>query len=181
MKYKVSKRTPFVGKPRSKRNDYLDGKLTHREYILLSWLYDSANPYAIAEVTLDDIAKNLFPGKWKISTNRINKLLLSLKRKRYIWYPDRSGRRGSFRIEIGEFLVSKGLWNDISHHWEKPNVRGEEHVENAKVADVLSELEEERQSLDERIAKLYEGFTPFQSDTVRGSDNDISSDNKKSS
>ena len=93
----------YVILPRSIAKDYRDGRLTIAERNLYFWLRISGNPYGIAHVDMDNLAKESFNSS--VDKSYINKLLLSLKSKRYVWYKERKGRRGSFELHMGDWIL----------------------------------------------------------------------------
>lgn len=95
--------TDFVIQPRKLNRDVLDGTISREEYHVCVWLRGSSNPYAVTVVTLQGINQDVFGGRY--TTNYINRILLSLKSKKYLYYKPRQGRRGSFEIKMADFLL----------------------------------------------------------------------------
>ena len=89
---------PFVTIPRSYAEDYRERRITKPERQMLEWLRQLGNPYGIAVVDLESLAADCLSAGSK--KNYANKLLLSLKRKRYIYYDERRGGRGSFQVHL---------------------------------------------------------------------------------
>jgi len=122
----------YLKLPRAWMFDYLNMKLSLDEMLILIWLSWNANPYnGRTKASYEGIASDLrFTGK--NAKNRANKAMLNLKRKRYVWFPDRQGCRGSFLVEIGGYLLNTKFPKDISHHFGKQD-RSEEEVSQKKV------------------------------------------------
>lgn len=84
-------------------SDFRDKKITRDEMVVYFWMRLNANPYGISTASLSDIDDDLFFGRK--STNYINKILLSLKKQRRIFYQRRTGSRGSFKVHFADFIV----------------------------------------------------------------------------
>lgn len=114
--------TDFIPYPRQVLADRKSGKLTPNEYELYMFVRHGGNPYGIASVSLEGLLADFSHHDWE-GKNYVNKLLLSLKRKRYLHYDDRSGRRGSFEIRFPEFATPTGgithLHDDVPTPEEK--------------------------------------------------------------
>lgn len=111
--------TNFVPFPRSVLSSRRSGSLTPNEYDLYMFTRHGANPFGVASVSLEALEADFGRRGWE--KNYINKLLLSLRSKRYLHYLRRSGRRGTFEIFFPEFLTPTGHITGKS--WE--NVEGE--------------------------------------------------------
>lgn len=94
---------PFITIPKQYASDYRERRISKSERQMIEWLRQLANPYGIAVVDLPSLAIDCLPNG--SSTNYANKLLLSLKRKRYIYYQERNGRRGSFEVHVDLVLL----------------------------------------------------------------------------
>lgn len=97
----------FVPFPRQVLADRKSGKLTPNEYELYMFVRHGGNPYGVASVSLEGLFADFSHHKWK-DKNYVNKLLLSLRSKRYLHYDDRTGRRGSFEVRFPEFFTPTG-------------------------------------------------------------------------
>jgi hypothetical protein len=97
----------FVPFPRSVFADRQSGKMSPGEYDVYVLLRHRANPFGIAYITIEGLCAELYERGW--TKNTVNKLLLSLKEKRYLYYARRAGRKGSFAIKFPEFLTSDGV------------------------------------------------------------------------
>lgn len=164
--------------PRSIVSDYRNGKLTIPERNLLSWLRQNGNPYGIAFADLDLLSRETF--NEPVSKSYINKLILSLKSKRYIWYAERKGRRGSFEVHIDFWIMKDGSIRRLTKYFEQEVVRSRESTQ------ALSQSEERPQNepQSQRIQMLKESIKAtasrkYKGDSVRGSDNDTDTDKEK--
>jgi hypothetical protein len=177
----------FITIPRKVASDYRNRLLTRQERDVYVWLRMIANPYGIATVEFESIAADCF-GRGK-SANYANRVMLALKGKRYIHYEDRSGRRGSFEVHLGEWPLPR---KDKSDHLnikrldkyfdDAPKVRGEVHADVTTQSEDTTELRSESQrseasenDLNATISSLSEKLS------VRGHDNDTDTYTEKES
>jgi hypothetical protein len=86
-------------------SDFREGKISRDEFLIYCWLRLNANPYGIVSISLNDINDDLFYGKQSI--NYVNKMFLSLKKQRRIYYKKRTGNRGSFQVNFADFIIPK--------------------------------------------------------------------------
>ena len=93
----------YVVVPRVVAADYRNGRINRAELQTYLWMRINGNPYGIAHMSLETIAEDVFGSSKK--KNYVNKIMLSLKSKRYIYYKHRSGRRGSFEVHFGEWII----------------------------------------------------------------------------
>lgn len=104
--------------PHSFRQDFYDKKLNTSEWNLLLHLRAIADRYGACRVTADELRKDVF--KNDVARGTVNDLLLSLRKGKYIWYPNRKGNGGPFQIINNHWLVSGGIWNEINDSvWNK--------------------------------------------------------------
>ncbi|MBU1165237.1 hypothetical protein KKA15_06815 [Patescibacteria group bacterium] len=165
----------FVIFPRIIKSDYLEGKITRDEYFVYSWLRLSANPYGICTIGLSDLKNDLFRGRG--SVNYVNKILLSIKRKRYIYYGNRKGRRGTFEVNIGDFLLASGKISNLDRLFKQEKVRSSDTTTPITKSEVIPEVKSASQRLDEQKKQLNKGDYATDDDKqVRGDNND--NDNK---
>lgn len=128
----------FVAVGRHFRDHYINKELTFLEYHLLMWLMMSATPKTGSVSTSYAALEADFGGKY--NKNSINKVMLSLKRKRYIWFRDHAGSRASFNVYIGSFLLRSGNLSDISDYFESRKSRGETLLGKSMSKEVREEL-----------------------------------------
>jgi len=154
MKNKEAQLSNWVMFPRDINSDFRNGKITRNEYIILMYLRLDMNPYGISKASLEDIKNDLLIG---VQKNYVNKLLLSLKDKRYLYYPSRAGRRGSFEIHFGEIVLPTGHIRTLdkfftpikgrSYDEDPPPGESEDSQTRATRAQNLQELESNKQKL----------------------------------
>jgi len=172
MKNKIE---PFVTFPRSLASDFRNGKLKPKELLLYFWLRLNANMYGIAVVNLSAVREDIFED---VSENYIEKLLLSLRRKKYVYFPDHRGRRGSFEVHFGDWSLSGGKIKTLDTLFNPKQVTGDGPAEPQVEVQASHSLPAASQTLREQKTQLLQQFS--MDDTkmqVRGSYNDT--DNQK--
>lgn len=102
----------FVRIYRDLIDDYhLRKRLTLDEFFILIWLSFRANPYnGIFNTSYAAISAEL-SGRYTV--NKINKICLSLKKKRYVYFQSQQGCRSSFGIEIDKFPLPNKRFREI--------------------------------------------------------------------
>jgi len=129
----------FVQLPRAWMDEYLNKKLSFAELCVLVWLTWRANPYnGTVKTSYAEIASD-FRGEYK--KEHINKVMLSLKRKQYLWFPHMQGSRGSFMAEISNYRFSKDTKKDITHRFTETKGRSVAEEEQ-KPTESVAVLEE---------------------------------------
>jgi hypothetical protein len=178
MSMEESKIDNYVITPRYIKSDYFEGKLTRPERNLLLWLRVCGDPYGIAVVTLDGLSQETF--NQSCDKSYINKLLLSLKSKRYVWYSDRTGRRGSFEVHMGDWILPSKHLKKLDGYFEGDGDRGERVSGGVKESEVKSKLSTDSQSFrdDKNVAISDQGLKSV-GDLLRGYDNDTYKENEK--
>jgi hypothetical protein len=111
----------WVAFPRKITSDFRNGVITLSEMQVYNWLRLNANPYGIATTSLPDISIDLFIGGK--TENSINKILLALKRKKYLYYKRRTGSRGSFEVRFSEFILPTGQITTLDRFFESEEGR----------------------------------------------------------
>ncbi len=161
----------YVVTPRYIRSDYHSGKITIPERNLWLWLRVCGSPYGIATVSMETLAKEAF--NQPVQKNYINKILISLKSKRYIWYSDRSGRRGSFEVHMGDWILPSKQIKTLNGYFADAGVIGEDLLETLGNAEVETKLVDLSQSFnDEKGIDNTKANIEKILSQVRGYDND---------
>ncbi len=114
---------PYITNPRFLASDFKSGKITRNELLLLLWLRLNTNPFGILTVNLSAIQEDIFYDTK--NNNYANKLMLSLLSKRYLYYENRQGRRGSFEVHFGDWLLPNKTIRNIDHCFNQGEVRSE--------------------------------------------------------
>lgn len=133
---------PYIPIQRFVTSDYRNGKITRNELILYWWLRNNANPYGITSTSLEAIVADFFPD---VGVNYINRLLLSLRSKRYLYYPSRQGRRGPFEVRFGHWKRPDDTYVTLDNFFEYELVRSKDEntsgpdTEASKSLDVPSQ------------------------------------------
>lgn len=144
----------FITIPKEYASDYRERRITKPERQMLEWLRQLANPYGIAVVDLGSLANDCLSRG--VDKNYANKVLLSLKRKRYIYYEERSGRRGSFEVHQDWWpLPNKGktglpaIRRITGLFGGKDTVRGDGATDTLDTSEVHTEVDEQKQRSDD--------------------------------
>lgn len=102
-------------------------KITYREYELYMWLRMHANMHGITSVDVRSILANLTHFK---SIDYVTKIIRRLREKKYIYYADRKGYRGTFQVRFDFWLGGKG----VILRFDSTN--GGKYVRTSSVGDV---------------------------------------------
>ena len=166
----------FVPYPRSVLYDYREGKITPNEFYLYMFIRYTGNQLGIAPVNLDALVIDLRHRKW--SKNHITKLLLALKRKRYLDYKRRSGQTGNFSIKFPDFIISKGVVTKLPQ-LESTKSHADTPKESAEQSEVEHVLPVPSQRLKEIKDRKQDLVKQFSSSSGRGSYNDTDNDKER--
>lgn len=167
----------YVKLPRSIKTALVDGYLRFEEYSVLVWLWINANPRnGRAQVSYAGLAKDF---KDKYSKNMVNRLMLNLKRKKWIWFAGQQGRRSSFNVDIGSYPLSDGTFKDIDFRFLQKSGRSESDTPEQTPAEVPTEVGDVRQKLESEKNALVKRFS-FDSENSfgRSPKNDTDKENK---
>ncbi|MFZ2907749.1 MAG: hypothetical protein WA014_01200 [Minisyncoccia bacterium] len=154
----------FVPFPRSVLTARKDGTLTPNEYELYVFIRHSANPYGISAVSLEGLQAD-FRHKKGWSKNRINKVLIALKKKRFLHYAKRSGRHGSFDIKLPQFSTPDGHITRLSEASVPPLTRSNAITQ----AEVRPRLHRESPKLEEEKDNEIKPVSEVIANRVQGS------------
>ena len=167
----------YVKLPRSIKTALVDGYLRFEEYSVLVWLWINANPRnGKAHVSYAGLSKDF---KEKYSKNHINRLMLNLKRKKWIWFIGQQGRRSSFHVDIASYPLSNGTFIDLETRSKQKSGRSESATDEHSLAEVPTEVGDVRQKLESEKSALVERFS-FNSESSfgRSPKNDNEKENK---
>ncbi len=149
---KVKEVDLYVKMPRFLPSAYLNGSLKFDEWVVLTWLWMHANPYnARITVSYSGLSQDLAR---KYSKNYLNKMMLSLKRQKYISFPKQQGRRGSFEVMIDRYPLASGRYSSIGEGKQKRSRGQAEH--SPKQDRSQSEVETSRQKIKETKRAITE-------------------------
>lgn len=124
----------YVKLPRSIKTALVDGYLSFEEYSVLVWLWINANPrIGKAHVSYAGLSKDF---KEKYSKNHINRLMLNLKRKKWIWFAGQQGRRSSFHVDIANYPLSNGGFVELEKRIKQKSGRSESDTPEQSSAEV---------------------------------------------
>ncbi|MBI5078342.1 MAG: hypothetical protein HZB11_03220 [Candidatus Yonathbacteria bacterium] len=167
----------YVKLPRSIKTALVDGYLKFEEYSVLVWLWVNANPRnGRAQVSYAGLSKDF---KEKYSKNHINRLMLNLKRKKWVWFAGQQGRRSSFHVDIGNYPLSDGTFKYIEHRFEQKSGRSVDATDEQSLAEAPTEVGDVRQKLESDKNALVERFSfTSESSSGRSPKNDNEKENK---
>ena len=156
---------PYTTTPRSITDDVRSGKLSPSEWRVYQWLRCNADPFGKVSTSLMSVRNDIFD---TVHVNHINNLLLSLKKKRYLYYKERRGRRGSFNVYFGDWLTTDRKIIQIDKYFVK--LDGGETMSNT---DEEQEPKQTTPSLNQRFLEqkeaLIKGFSNKSPRTENGS------------
>lgn len=168
----------FVIFPRKIAFDLREGLITRDEFLIYAWLRLTANPYGKSVTSLSNLSDDLF-GSGK-TENYMNKLLLSLKSKRFIYYKKRSGRRGTFEVLLADFLTPTKAITNLDKYFEKDGVRGLGTGIGASESEVEQSLESPSQRLETINDDIWSTVSALSlNHKARGFNNDTDNDKNK--
>lgn len=169
----------FVITPRRIVTDYRERKITLTEWKVYVWVRMNASIYGIATVSIPAIREDMLPHlKGKSGDNFVNKVLLSLKRKKYIYFADRQGRRGSFGVHFGDWILPDKKIKTLDGFFGRNEVRSESTEKAEEKAEVSNEIVDISQKLAEGKKQLIRQFSVNSAgQSVRSSHTDT--DNQK--
>ena len=133
---KGEKSEDWVPFQRKIARDYRNRIITRDELSVFFWLRINANSFGISTTSLSDLSDDALRKQGK--ENYINKLLLSLKKKRYLYYPKRSGCRGSFEVHFADFFLPNGAISSLDKFFTTDLVRSDD------VPDIINKSEPEQ-------------------------------------
>src|SRR3989338_3641870 len=117
--------------------------------------------------------------KEKYSKNHINRLMLNLKRKKWVWFPGQQGRRSSFHVDIASYPLSNGEFTDLEHCRKQKSGRSESGSDMQSLTEVPTEVGDVRQKLESEKSALVERFSfNSKSSFGRSPKNDNEKENK---
>lgn len=92
----------------------------------------------------------------RLKVNLINKIFLSLKRKRYLWFPRQQGSRSSFVVEIRKYPLSNKSFKDIVDRFNAVPGRSGSRSARTTQGAYPTENEVERQKLKSDMRGLVQ-------------------------
>jgi hypothetical protein len=172
----------YVVVPRSVAADYRNGRINRAELQTYLWMRINGNPYGIAHMSLETVAEDVFGSSKK--KNYVNKIMLSLKSKRYIFYEQRSGRRGSFEVHFGEWIIpskdeaGKPIIKNLDYLFSDAAVRRPRLVLNNPHSEDYAEDALQFQSLESQNEQAdVDDSTENDDEAFRSPDNDTDIEN----
>ncbi len=145
----------FVPFPRRILSDVLNGRMSGPEFFVYAWIRGKGNPYAVSQVSIPEI-RAAYPGT--VSDNHIYKLIRSLRKKKYLYYPDRAGRRGSFEVHMGEWTLPDGSFKTLERFFVQQTVRTSQPASPPVRPEVRDENKDVNQGFEMMKKHMAERF-----------------------
>lgn len=178
MEERLENWVPF---PRELASDYRDRKITRDEFFIYSWIRINANAYGKSTTSLSDLSNDVLRKKNK--ENYVNKILLSLKEKRYIYYPKRTGCRGSFNVTLDDFILPNKKISSIDKYFKTEEFRTldtNEYTEESEPEKSFDMSSQNWEELNHDIKSMASSFSVNSEVRTYNKDNDINKNNIKS-
>lgn len=173
----------YVVVPRQVAADYRNGLINRAELNAYLWMRINANPYGIAYMSLETVAEDVLGSSKK--KNYANKTLLSLKSKKYIFYEQRSGRRGTFEVHFGDWILpskneaGKPIIKNLEAYFNAASVRRKKLVLTNPRSELYAEnaLQFQRSAPEDMPTNTRDSSQEEKS-KFRGADNDTDNENE---
>ncbi|MFZ2152007.1 MAG: hypothetical protein WAV09_02780, partial [Minisyncoccia bacterium] len=94
-----------------------DGKLNHFELLVLLWLHIKAEYVTGTVETSYDAIISALALSSKGGKDKVTKAMLSLKKNRFIYFPNHQGRRSNMTVELHQYRFTATREKDISHRF----------------------------------------------------------------
>lgn len=164
----------FVVFPRHILSDLRGGVITYAEFSVLCYLRLSCDPYGVSNTSLENINNDVFQGR--NTKNYINKIMLSLKSKKFLYYKSRRGHRGSFEIHFGEIPLPNGQIRTLDKFFNINSVRSSARSETSFNSEEMAEPSMSRKELSQKLKEVRSSlsFTNYgkSQNSVRSNNND---------
>lgn len=137
--------------PRNIASLYKNGEINRAEFFVYCYLRIQCNPYGICTTHMEALRDDVFGkegGKKSVSKNYVNKILLSLKSKRLLFYLYRTGRSGSFEVRFPDFIDPNKKITSIEHLFIKEASQQEIGAVGDKKSEDSIEVEVKSQKLE---------------------------------
>jgi hypothetical protein len=166
---------PFISFPRYLTEHLRNRLITYRELELYVWIRLHANMFGIAIINTYAIGDDLPHFK---SSDYITKILRSLREKKYIFYYDRQGHRGSFEVHFGDWLLKGGKVKQLDKFFGMKKVRSEHAPNKTNESEVVpSSNDETPKSNNQEIPLNTDNFSNDENSIVRSGKNDKETEN----
>lgn len=164
MSMKNLDKPPYNSVPHYIAEDFRNGELKLNEMLMLLWLRAIGNPYGIAITSLSELKEDIFPD---LKKNTVNTILLELRKKRYVFYEMRQGRKGSFNIHLNHWQMPKGGYKTLHKFFpddndqlgNQNNQEGKNNYPQANSSEASQKFEGQNQKLMEQKRSLANRFS----------------------
>lgn len=126
----------FITIPKYLKEDYYsEGLINKTDIIVILWINFETNPVnGYANISYSALNEDL-----SISEVNLRKILTKLKRIELIWFQNRKGKRGSFKVWARDFIRSDKSINNLSRIKER--ILNDNYTNNNKEEIDFKELE----------------------------------------
>lgn len=129
----------FIMLPRKIKNDYLAGKLTLNELMVLVWIWLNTNPVnGLYSISYDGLRQDL---RGSITKNNARKIISSLRKGGYVYFLDHKGRTGSFPLYSVDFPLTNGRIQDLDSLKNKLSISSQSQPNTQPTAKLENSLE----------------------------------------
>ena len=154
-----NKLSDWVIFPRQLTFDFIEGRMKPAEFLLHCALRGRGDPYGNLRTSLSDIRYDVFKGKG--SDNYVNRLLISLKKKKYLYFERRSGRKGSFVVSFGDWILSDGSVRSLDHLFSG---EGKDATSNTTTTEQPHSVSQRTRDLSQRSNDIKNDISQFLKD-----------------
>lgn len=99
--------------PRSVKSMYLDRQISLKELNTYVWLLLKTNPFkGFCEISFKGLEEDF---RGEIRAQYLRKILGKLRSHRLVYYRERRGSRGTFKVWIVDFRLTEGKTNTLEH------------------------------------------------------------------
>lgn len=161
--------------PREIISSYRNKFICRNEYLTYLHLRLDCDPYGKCKTSISDIKNDIL--HW-VSHNYVNKILLSLRKKKLIWFKNRQGVRGSFEVHFSDFILPNKTIKTLDKYFKQELVRSNISNLDIENSEVKPQVKEFSQKLKQDKKGLIDKFSMgSMNDKVRGSNNDNDNEN----
>lgn len=148
---------PYNQVPRYIASDFRAGRISRNALFIYLWLRTNADPYGVVTTSSENLRADLFP---ELKKNTVNKALIELRGKQYIYYELRQGKTGSFDVHFGDWRLPKGKgYKTLEKYFANGQPEKKQHPQ-ADPSEINQKLEGQNQKLIDAKRQLTQRFSP---------------------
>lgn len=165
MKDEYSQVPPFTTLQKSLAEGFMEGKISKSDIFMLYWLSCLVNPinyYAV--VSYPQLIEEL---RHEFSYENLRKILIKLKTLGLIWFKDRKGKRGTFKVWVHYYIKKDRNYVDIqeierkhdSQHPSKKSLSQSHDLDSLHTLDYREAIEKSGRSYDVDSSSFTTSYT----------------------